>query len=331
MRVSFKEFSSLRPFGIEVEVSASSTKEELRDALSYYELFCNKKPRQVKMTAGKKGWAETNNNNYWHIKYDSTCGSLESGHNFGWEVASYIGSGLSDLTSMSDALHFLGECGVKVNRNCGLHVHVQVADFNPSLMGLLLARWLKIEPLLFHSCPYYRRKSSHCRKLRSKVSIKRLESFYRSEDPEMFEKLWAVFSPTDFSTHNNYQKKVSLNTIGFAIGLQKPHHSRITVELRLPEASLNRADIKNWVILILNFVESCRKSRGINIPSNLSVSSSLSDSLSLLGLGSKGEFLILDDNLNCLKKWFLNRLICFSSSKRVVLEANKEFDLLKLS
>ena len=138
MEVGFKEFDSNRPFGIEVEVSASSTKEELRDTLSYYELFRNKNPRQVKMTAGQKGWEETKNNNYWHVKYDSTCGSYESGYDHGWEIASYIGSGLSDISSISNALHFVGSCAVDVNQNCGLHVHVEVVDFNTSLMGLLL-------------------------------------------------------------------------------------------------------------------------------------------------------------------------------------------------
>ena len=131
--------------------------------------------------------------------------------------------------------------------------------------------------------------------------------------------------------HNNQQKKVTLNTVGFAIGLRRPCYNRTTIELRIPESSLNKEDIKNWVILILNFVESCRKLKKINIPVDLSISKSLHNSLSLLGISSNKEFLILDENLYNLKKWFLKRIICFSPSNRMVLEAKKEFSLLQLS
>ena len=44
----------------------------------------------------------------------------------------------------------------KINRNCGLHVHVNVEDFTLKDMAILLAYWMKIENTLSFAIPSWR-------------------------------------------------------------------------------------------------------------------------------------------------------------------------------
>ncbi len=131
-------------------------------------------------------------------------------------------------------------------------------------------------------------------------------SFYHSELPEQF---WYDMMPTNTSTHNNNEKKFSLNTVGYAVRMMHPLYDRSTVELRLPECLLDKDHVKNWIVLFVNFVETC--SHSIFAPQNTDRCENIQDVLDVLGLGKtpNGTFQILDHELFGAKTWFLKKLI----------------------
>jgi len=300
MQIKYKEMPLFRRFGVELEVSATTDKQNIGTSLDQYEFFIGLK-KSVRVTPATKGWAETKENNYWHVKYDSTCGPLGKGNDYGWEIASYIGSGSPDLRNISKAAGWLG-LSLETNKNCGLHVHVDASDFTARAMGHLLLVWMKVEDALFHICDPCRSESHYCRSLRSRLTDKNGYTSMWASTPYDF---WHLMRPTDYSTHNNEEKKYALNTVGFAMGQIVDTHTRKTVELRLPECRLSQEHVFGWTGLFLNFVHTVS-----SIPTPLSITQDthLDDLLWHLGLAGRDRFFLPGPHLLRVKQWFLQKL-----------------------
>lgn len=321
MRVNFKEFNTNRRFGIELELSATRSREDIKSIIlnhsQSHDAFAT-------IGNGSCGWSDTHNNDYWHIKYDSTCGPLGKNKDHGWEVASYIASGIEDLNDISSVAHYLDECGLETNNNCGLHIHVEVKDFSSYEMGALLARWIKIESWLFAACSIRRSFSSYCRSIKQR-KINRVV-IYNPDETNVF---WYQMMPDRTSTHNNPEKKYSLNTVGYTIGQIDPSYDRATIELRMPECVLEKDHIKNWTLLFLNFVETCKNDFNF-VPQNAKNCNDILDVLSVLGLGKSfkyGDFQILDRTLFDTKVWFLKKLID-NGNERICEQAQEHLEFI---
>jgi hypothetical protein len=312
--IQFKELSDQRKFGVELEVSNDTSKQGIASILRKFYRKCGV-TRPVRVTPQVKGWAETHNNDYWHVKYDSTCGPLGKYKDHGWELASFIGHSPGDIEEIGFIAKTLAGAGIKTNLNCGLHIHVDVADFTQMQMGVLLARWLKVEETLFNICDPIRKRSPYCKTLRHSDL---LDANYTPSLPDHF---WQFMAPTNLSSHENEDKKYTLNTVGYAYGLIKSSHSRKTVELRMPECLLEYDHVVNWTRLYLNFVENCKTA---NAPEDLSPADNLDDVLHYLGLFDKHKFSIFDDDLHQVRVWFLTKLVRANTH----FEANKRLDFI---
>lgn len=305
-----------RRFGIELEVDANISKLDIGDTLIAFENeSCTF--RSVVVTPGLKGWAESRGNRYWHVKYDSTCGRRGKHKDHGWEVASFIATGFKDLQSIALASEALRASGARTTRNCGMHIHVDVSDFDAWHMGLLLANWLKVERYMYAICPIRRHENPYCRSIRSRANT--LQAVYNYRDPSGF---WYQMAPTNYYSHDNNDKKFALNTVGWACGQILKDYDRKTIELRIPEGLLEKNHVKAWTVLFLAFVDS------VVVPRNIEDASCVSEVLSILGLqGNSHCFLLLEKSLWEAKCWLLDKL-----SRSVYLtseERNESRDLLK--
>lgn len=247
------------------------------------------------------GWRQTHSNNHWHLKTDSTCGG---GKKNGWEVVSYKGSGLNDVFHISNIASILGDAGLKCGTDCGFHVHVDISDFTPQMVAVLLANWVKIERLMLESVPKHRSYNRHCKPIRNKIHPKG-----QSFDPLDF---WNRFSPKNFSIHSNKDKKVTMNLVNYTTCLAYDQKiisenfycdsSRKTVEFRFPEGTFNGIDVKNWILLFVQFVEG---SKIDSMPKNLYSAKNVDEFCNLLKLS------------DCeIKNWLFNRIILNSDSKK---------------
>lgn len=326
-------FPNQRRFGVELEVSNNVTKQQIGEAIKEFEKTyknpSHARKRTVKVTSGYTGWAQTKKNAYWHVKYDSTCGPIGKTHDFGWEIASYIGSGIDDVNHISRLARFLNNFGIETNTNCGLHVHVESNDFSPEQMGIMLARWLKIESFLISICHSSRKDNEFCRPIRSVLETNLIISHRGLQQSDLNDpyNLWTLLKPMDLGVHSNADKKVTLNTVGFAALQKNPSHSRPTVELRLPEALLDEIHVKNWIRLIINFVD---KSKYGVFPRDLSPATTINEVLMYLGLLDQDNFAFLDSELQSTKIWFLNKIINSKQNLTIVRQAKKHFDFATL-
>lgn len=286
MSLSYRHFTD-RPFGIEVELS-----EELLPC-DYFKAFdgiaeiisFHDKIHRVEICYD---YINSEGDN-WDIKPDASCGL---------EIASYKASGLKDLENISNCLKKIGRSGYGVDESCGCHVHVDISDFSKKDVGKMLALWMLAEDVILQAVPSHRRGNEYCKPLRSVYKwilhdkISSPSNFCRSLEP-----------------HDYEERRVSLNIFNYL------YSDNRTVELRLPESSLEEGDAKNWIKLLVNFVENVERS-----PTPVCLKSAgLIGSMKILGLHERG--LVLSEDLFRTKEWFLRRLIFYSSSSNLRKQA----------
>lgn len=317
MKIEHLDSEFYRGFGVEIEVGPEVDKKEIGLSLMNFE-GCDEHSRMVHIEDGPKGWADSRNNNYWHVKYDSSCGPLGHKIDHGWEIASFVGRTNSDLRHISDGARVIRDIGCKVNNNCGLHFHVGAEDFTEEKVSIMMARWLKFEAMLIQSCPLSRKMNKWCRPLRSKLPKQKMTELLPIDRPDRF---WYWMKPKNLSVHENYDKRVTLNVINFARSILNEENDRSTVELRLPECILEPDHVYHWGLFFMNFVESCWDSK---YPDNLDSAKTVDEALIYMGLSApEGEFLILDGPLHETKLWLLNRLARHATLKKYAKRATE--------
>ena len=237
------------------------------------------------------------------VKYDSSCGKnfvWKTQKDPGWEIVSFKASTLDDLEEICNVAEQIKEDGSLPNNNCGFHIHADVSDFTIKDIGVFFSRWIKIEEKLCSALPIRRLKNPFCKLIsKSKKFLK--SNSYTPED------IWSKIKPTNLSPHENPQKKYAINSVSLAASLksglsvselQQSPSQRCTLELRLPEGTLEKEDIKNWVLLFLSILDSAKNSEV---------------SPNLLAVRYKKDFFNycgISENLE-LRNWFEKRVSLF--------------------
>lgn len=289
-KVKYVNFASKRSFGIELEVNQKVSSADLVKIV----LAADPKHKVMHSTT----YVQDYNNNYWHVKFDRSCGDIKD--QGGWEIASYKASGYKDIINMGKVTDALKKAGVVVNDNCGFHIHAGIPDLNTNKLTSLLAHWVKIEPIIIESLPKHRKNNKYCRLLSSKYD-------YSIVSQKMF---WDLVRPRNF---DNADRRVSLNICGYVQG------NRETIELRLPECSLSGSDVKNWIRFFVHFVDSViDKTMPINFDPV-----DLFGTMKIVGLHNEDPFFILSKALRETKLWFMKRIIDYSTKKKTKLDAIK--------
>jgi hypothetical protein len=297
-KITYKSLKSRRRFGLEIELSRSLPKFSIVKAIQ----DCS----SCKVHAFSYG--KSVNNKLWHVKSDQTCGDYEAGEETGWEIASFVGQGPQDIIHMGDVATALKEAGAKVNNNCGLHIHAEAPDLEPYDVGILLAYWIKIEPIL--KCiisPYRDFEYSWPLEnvLKGIIGGNFRYAFYSPE------KLYSYFLPIKYEDDEEEPnpwdfRYRAINIINYYMCLKDKRRKRKTIELRFPESTLEANDVIGWLRLYLNFIEYAKISP---MPKNL-YTCDLETALTYLGLHhDNNNFYLFGPSLNKTRIWFLNKII----------------------
>lgn len=287
MNVQFVTFTKKRSYGAELEIIENGLSQaKIRDVIATVD-----KKREIRVT----GWQGSPNNAYWHVKTDSSCGL---------EVASYVAKGYKDLINFGKVATALYDAGARVNEKCGLHVHVDVRDFPQTQVACLVADWMKIENVIANMLPEHRVNNKYCKMLSKHFTIE-----YLSPNPETF---WQAVRPYNYGDND---RRVALNICNYARSLGSYHANKSTVELRLPEGTLDAFDVKNWIRLFVRFVDFHKKRAW---PKNYD-KVDVAEALEILGLHS--DNFILSSGLRDTKDWFLRRILQHTRQKKLSKQA----------
>ena len=299
MEIDYQAFDSKRRFGVEFEVNRAITQQALVNAVL---------KAIPKSNCKIEGWHYDCGNPSWVVKTDSSCGDhgnkqLDGG---GFEIVSCVGQGLDHLLNIEKVATELRAAGAVVNNHCGFHCHVEVADLETVQAATLLAYWCKIEPLMGNAVPIHRLRSRHC-KFFTKHRTK-FPAIVNMNDPVRF---WESMrlrtlgpeAKRTTATLVNYQR--TKYGQGEWSGFNRP-----TIELRLPEGTVNAFDAKNWVRFFIHFVENCSFK---HFPNNVR-NATLMETLELMGMHTEDKFTVQSAGLLETKIWFLNRLYTYSTN-----------------
>lgn len=306
--IKYKDFCSLRNFGVELEMGHVIPKSKIA--------FLIKSVSNKEINISK--YQLSNQNDFWHIKDDATCGIFGRRGPKGIEIASYIASGIKDIDHIATVARFLSLSGCRVNDNCGLHIHAEAKDFDVRSAGVLLAYWLKIESWVENILPKRRRKNKYCKKL-SETKVFDRNRYWDAQD------FFVFFAPTNLNTYENEDRRVTLNFVNFVKSIVTGNDSRKTLELRYPEGTLDYNEIKSWLFFYLNFLDYCKDKP---MPEDLREVKKIDDVLEVLGLShDKNIFYIFGENLHTTRIWFLKRLVQYGSID-YRKQAQKKLDFL---
>jgi hypothetical protein len=295
--VHYLSFSGRRNFGIEMEVGNEIPISCLREIISLNSFV------PVKTSF----YRASLNNFFWEVKHDGSCGKnvdkfgINEG---GFEVSSYKASSIKDLIHICNIGRKLKRAGCQVNCNCGLHVHVDTADFSLEQMGILIAYWLCIENNLMQAVPNIRKNNKFCNQL-SKLRPKLVET---NLDPM---KIWNHYKPISSKLHDNFDRRCNMNLVNYYRSLQLKNFKRPTVEFRFPEGSLVASTIKNWTRIFVNFINNVKNKK---LEFSQIKTFDLRKTLEVLGLsGTSHDFAILSPGLHESKKWLLRRIVRYAT------------------
>jgi hypothetical protein len=168
----------------------------------------------------------------WDVKTDASCG---------WEVASpaMVLDADAECGELRAVTQFLTEMHPRIDRSCGLHVHVEVTDFTWQDLRNLLVLWGRYEPFAFELCPPSRRVNHYCGPIRKSTWDGRDAGHWTR-----FEQ--ALMTNTEQVIRNVPQPRGSLNLAHF-------WHSQ-RVEFRLGAGTVNYEKIVRWVQFLLTIV-----------------------------------------------------------------------------
>jgi hypothetical protein len=292
--IRYSKFESKRNFGVEFEINNTVPKYRIKNIIK------SVSNRQIQMSY----WGKDNGNTYWHIKDDSSCGPQGMDGPRGFEIASYVGSGIDDIIHMADVADLLQEKKVEVTPHCGLHIHADCSDLTVLQVGTIVAYWLKIEYILGMALPQRRRGNIFCRYMHQGCNwrVDRRANYTAQQ-------VWDLFKPENLSEQDNDERRVTLNLVNYARAVWYKWYTRKTIELRWPEGTLDGRNIKNWLRLFLHFIETVKNKP---MPEHTDHCTSLAEALTILGLHhSDDEFLILSEGLMDTKTWLLERIWYF--------------------
>ena len=207
----------IRTFGVEIEATGISR----RAAVTAL--------REAGITASMENYNHRTQV-YWKVTTDA---SVEPG----FEIVSPILSGEEGITQMRTVARALGRAGARVNRECGLHVHVGIGDLNANEVAKIVSRYARFESTLDSWMPPSRRGDEN----RFCLSVVR---FGRSiEATGNFRRV------SDVVAHQ-YGRYVKVNL--------ECYRRQQTIEFRQHSGTCNASKIENWIRFLLHFVEASR-------------------------------------------------------------------------
>lgn len=206
------DYSFTRRWGVEIE-AYNCTREKLIREL-----------REAGINVSFEGYTHETTN-HWKLVTDS---SLNGNNTF--ELVSPILEGESGLAELEKVCWVLDLCNVKVNDSCGLHIHMDAADFTIGTWKNLALTYKRLEHVIDLFMPGSRRNNRFCKSL-GRVSDEKIKSVRTIEELQ------------DLFGNERYYK------VNF-----KAYSRHKTVEFRQHSGTINFTKIENWVRFLQKMV-----------------------------------------------------------------------------
>ena len=206
------DYTFNRRFGIEIEAYNCQ-----RDKLA-------RELREAGINVAVEGYNHTTRD-HWKLVTDA---SLRGNDTF--ELVSPVLQGEAGLQELQKVCWVLEYCDVKVNDSCGLHIHMDAADFTLDTWKNLATTYKNLESVIDAFMPGSRRDNRYCKSL-SRVSATRIQQAQSIRD------LQIAFNSDRY----------------FKLNLEAYSRHR-TVEFRQHSGTTNFTKMENWIRFVANMI-----------------------------------------------------------------------------
>lgn len=206
------DYTFNRRFGIEIEAYNCQ-----RDKLA-------RELREAGINVAVEGYNHTTRD-HWKLVTDA---SLRGNDTF--ELVSPVLQGEAGLQELQKVCWVLEYCDVKVNDSCGLHIHMDAADFTLDTWKNLATTYKNLESVIDAFMPGSRRDNRYCKSL-SRVSAARIQQAQSIRD------LQIAFNSDRY----------------FKLNLEAYSRHR-TVEFRQHSGTTNFTKMENWIRFVANMI-----------------------------------------------------------------------------
>lgn len=238
MESSKLQFDYLRRYGVEIEVNAADGKDHIpSDKMPEgIEVVGNIVSRTLGEQTQIKSWRDSLTHydktgiGCWLVKPDGSCGM---------EICSPVSKGWKGLNAICMIVDALLSDRIQADSRCSLHVHVEVNDLSVEELAAVITYWIKCEAVFMDAFPDIRKNNKYCQYIGLCDWIK----------PD------TVMGPEELIRFFGNQKYTSINTYHLNKG------KRPTIEFRIADNTFCRNSFyaKNWIRLVLHFVEMAKK------------------------------------------------------------------------
>lgn len=230
----YLNFSTLRRFGVELEINSFDMRNrpigyeegKLPEGIHYVSNLVRKITNERVLI---HKWGNDHHNDCWIVKPDGSCGM---------EVCTPVMKGWQRLMQTCRVVDGMAkDSKFTADQRCSLHVHIDVSDLSEEQLATVVTWWVKSEAVFMDSVPVSRKKNQYCQ------FLGQTDIFDDIED--------GFFHPEVLLKKIGHCKYYSVNTFHYQ------NKKRKTIEFRImdSECCLNSWMTKNWVRLILHFVE----------------------------------------------------------------------------
>mgnify|MGYP003131877475 CR=1 FL=1 len=236
---------STRTFGVEIEFTSSNRLSTINNKLNAALASINETRDPSNYINVYHESYNHNTRNHWKLVTDSSCG---------YELVSPVlrgQEGMNELNIIVNALDSIPT--VKVNKSCGIHVHVGIQDATAKKVANLVKYYAKNESIIDSVMPNSRRSNNnmYCKPVMTynASNIKRLNKLVKQNDAEGL--------PTQISAIANF-----LGNRYNKINLHSFRRYR-TVEFRQHSGTVDSKKITTWVAFCLNTVDKVFKMKAV--------------------------------------------------------------------
>lgn len=158
------------------------------------------------------GYSHADSESQWKIVSD---GSLSGNNTF--ELVSPILKGEAGIRELEKVCRVLNECGAKVNKTCGTHVHLDARGMEMQTWKNIYKNYARLEDVIDSFMPQSRRENTYCHSLRRISNLERRidQSRTLGEIEAIFGSRYYKINPKSYARHNTCEFRQHNGTVEF--------------------------------------------------------------------------------------------------------------------
>lgn len=171
-----------------------------------------------------------------------------------------------DMESLQELVRKLRKAGAKVDSSCGMHVHVDLQNYNAKSLKNLVKYYAKYEKSFYKACNVLPNRARHFAKPLTQKHPDLIEKINNIESVQDIKELWYGFDKYGLTKYDESRYAgLNLHNIWFK-GWYKG-----TVEFRLFNGTLHAGELRTYVILALSISAKALNAQSISSRTNIIV------------------------------------------------------------